>query len=401
MNPEKYFLRCVNCGKEYLPTPELYTCPDCLDRYGTLEVVYRIASKTRWIRDEYLGLWKFIDILPINEDHIPPNIVVGGTPEFRSGILEEEVGAREVWIKDDGRNPTASLKDRASIVAITKAKEYGINDVFAASTGNAASSLAGLCAPAGLKAHIYVPASAPEAKITQLLIYGAEVFGIDANYDAAFDFSLREGFKKGWYCRNSAINPYLLEGKKTAALELVCAMHMDPPDIVLVGVGDGTVYSSIHKAFAELVALKEIDRVPVIIGVQGENADAVKRAFEKGIPFSPMDLNSSQCLADSIAVGKPRDVIKACQWAKKNNGFFLSVSDEEIARAIIELARKTGVFAEPAGAISYAGLKILRKTGYPLKRSKIALMITGNGLKDAKASLPFISDRVTRVSIPK
>lgn len=397
---KEYILKCVQCEKEYYPEEVLYTCPDCGNRLGTLEVIYRFQKGTQWIREEFSGIWKFIDLLPVQEKHIPSQLAVGDTPLLRAPAIEKDFGIKEVWIKDDGKNPTASLKDRASIVAIAKAFEYGYKHLFAASTGNAASSLAGLCAPCGLKTHIYLPSTAPEAKIAQLLIYGAEVFSVDGSYDDAFDLSLKEGIKKGWYCRNSAINPYLLEGKKTATLELILQLKLNPPDILLVSVGDGTIYSSVHKAFHELVRLKVVERIPIIIGVQGEQSDSVKRAFEKGEPFSLSDLEVTNCLADSISVGKPRDVLKACKWAKLHAGFFLSVSDEEIGSAIIELARKTGVFAEPAGAVPYAGLKKLYKMGYLKETIRVALMVTGNGLKDVKAAIPYLSERITRIAKP-
>ncbi len=395
----KYRLRCVHCGKEFSPEPDLYTCPDCKDRLGTLEVIYSFSSKTQWIRPENPGIWRYADLLPIREDPLPPHLYVGNTPLIRSEKIERELGIQELWIKDDGKNPTASFKDRASVVAIAKAIEYGYTDIFAASTGNAASSLAGLCAPAGLKAHIYLPATAPEAKIAQLLIYGAEVFAVQGSYDQAFDLSLKEGFQKDWYCRNSAINPYLLEGKKTGTFELIRDLKMHAPDLILVGVGDGTVYSSIHKAVAELFQLNLIDRIPIIVGVQGENANAIRRAFSNGEPYLPADIENATCLADSISVGKPRDVIKACQWAKKHDGFFLTVSDEEIGVSISALARKSGVFAEPAGAIAYAGLKQLKDEGHLNAKARVALMITGNGLKDVRAAKPYLTEKVTPVSV--
>ena len=398
-HPMTYLLRCVNCGKEYVPDRELYTCPDCLDRMGTLEVVYSLTSKTQWYRSEYPGIWAYADLLPIVKDPLPPSLYVGNTPLVRAPRIEREFGIQELWIKDDGKNPTASFKDRASVVAIAKALEYGYTDLFAASTGNAASSLAGLCAPAGLKAHIYLPETAPEAKIAQLLIYGAQVFAVRGSYDEAFDLSLREGFQKGWYCRNSAINPYLLEGKKTGTFELIRELNMRAPDIILVGVGDGTVYSSIHKAAEELAQLRLIRRIPTIIGIQSEGANAVCRTFYRGEPFTPADIKDAASLADSIAVGKPRDVIKACQWAEKHNGFFLTVSDEEIGKSIVELARASGVFAEPAGAAAYAGLKRLKDEGFLNAKARVALMITGNGLKDARAAVPYLAERVIPVSV--
>ncbi|MDK2885665.1 MAG: threonine synthase [Thermosipho sp. (in: thermotogales)] len=376
-----YKLRCITCEKIYEPSRDLYTCPHCGDRMGTLEVIYdydNISIKKSEFYPEG-DISQFSKILPINQYVV--QLKVGGTPLYK---FKNILGIKELQVKYDGTNPTASYKDRATAIAISKAYEFNYDTIYCASTGNAASSLAGLTAPTKLNTFIFVPASAPIAKIAQLYVYGANVIQIDGTYDEAFDISMVVGKKLNWYSRNSAINPYLLEGKKTGALEVIVQNNFEPPDVVLVGVGDGTVISSLFKGFYDFYKLGLINKIPKIIGIQAQNADAIVRTFEKGKPYTPVDITSST-IADSISVGKPRDVIKACKYVEKSGGTFLRVSDEEILKAISELANLTGVFGEPAGAASYAGLKKAIKNNLIAKDEKACIFVTGNGLKDIKS----------------
>ncbi|KLO20822.1 threonine synthase [Marinitoga sp. 1197] len=384
-----YKLRCINCGKIYGAEEVEYTCPTCGSRLGTLEVVFNYDEIKLHREDftKYNSIWQFEKILPIKNDAYKTHLHVGGTPLYIMPELAEELEIKSLLIKYDGTNPTASFKDRASAIAIAKAYEKGYDTIYCASTGNAASSLAGLSAASKLKTYIFLPASAPIAKMSQLFIYGAKVIPIDGSYDEAFDISMKIGEEKGWYCRNSAINPYLLEGKKTGALEIAVQNNWEIPDYLFVSVGDGTVISSFYKGFYDFYKLGLIDKIPKIIGVQAEGAAAVKKVFDKGEPFLPDDIETNT-IADSISVGKPRDVIKACKYVKASGGYFVSVSDEEILNAVYELSLKTGIFGEPAGATSYAGLKKVSKSLG--KDATVAIVITGNGLKDVKAIEKFV-----------
>ncbi len=381
-----YKLRCVHCGKVYDPSEVKYTCPVCGLRLGTLEVIYDEFPRVEKFDIEHKGIWAFADFLPVKVDHFEVPLLVGNTPLYEKKDLAWQFGLKDLYIKDDGRNPTASYKDRASAIAIAKAKELGFDTIYCASTGNAASSLSGLAAASNMKSVIFVPKSAPVAKITQLLVYGATVIAVDGSYDEAFDLSLKIGEKFGWYCRNSAVNPYLLEGKKTGAMEAAYQLGWNIPDIAMVSVGDGTVVSSIYKGFKDLKDAGLTDKIPNIIGVQAEGANAVMRTFNSGKFDVPQDMNAFS-IADSIAVGKPRDVLKACKYVEESGGKFISVSDNEIGMAIVELARKTGVFAEPAGATAYAGLKNIKSE---LKDKSALIFVTGNGLKDVKSVENFV-----------
>jgi len=395
----KYRLRCITCEREYDPNPSLYTCPHCGDRFGTLEVIYDYERARLEVFSPYhaLGIGQFLPLLPLSQLPELP-LVVGNTPLFRLKKFESRHGLKRFYLKDDGRNPTASYKDRATYVAIGKAQEWGFDTIFAASTGNAATSLAGLSAAAGLRAVVFVPERIPEGKLAQLLVYGAEVLLVRGSYDDAYDLAIEVGFKKGWYCRNTAMNPYLLEGKKTGALELALQLNWDVPDLVFVPVGDGTVISGICKGFLELKLLGKIETVPAVVGVQAEGSDIVKRVYDHYVETGEIVLmdREASTIADSISAGKPRDVVKAVKYVRKTGGNFISVSDEEIGSALVTLARETGIFVEPAAAASYAGFLKMAQSG-DLKKTNVAVFATGNGLKDVKTARQFTGEAV-RVS---
>lgn len=375
----RYKLKCVTCKKVFQPHKDFYTCPECGDRYGTLEVIYDYdnldINQDSFSKNE--NIFQFEKLLPVGSN-TKLDRYIGSTPLLKFNNL---LGIDEVLIKYDGTSFSGSYKDRASIIAINKALEEGKDTIFCASTGNAATSLAMLSAMTDLETNIFVPNTIPIGKRLQLEVSGANIIAIDDNYDKVFDLSMEIGLKKGWYLRNSAINPYLLEGKKTGAFEIIIQNDYRNIDYLLVAVGDGTVISSIYKGFNEFLLLGLIEKIPIIIGVQSEDLDAVKKTFEKGKPYKPIDIEGCT-IADSIAVGMPRDVIKACKYVENSKGYFLSVSDKKIKEAILELGQKTGIFAEPAGAIAYAGFKKLVEEKNISEDASVCLVITGNGLKD-------------------
>ena len=381
-------LRCITCGREFSQNDIEYTCPDCGARRGTLEVIYdykqvaRVFNKETLSRDTEHTMWRYLPLLPIEDRRFIQPLRVGYTPTYSFGEYARKLGLKSLYIKDDGQNPTASYKDRASSVVVIKAQEKKKRVVTAASTGNAASSLAGFSAATDLKTMIFVPRTAPEAKVTQLLIYGAKVFLVNGSYDVAYDLAAEAADEFGWYNRSAAVNPYLVEGKKTGALELAEQLSWNPPDVVFVGVGDGSVVSGICKGFSELQQLGMIDRLPRVIGVQAEGSAPIAAAFAKydGKTVAIDDIKA-ETVADSICVGKPRDIVKAVTYVHANGGDFITVSDEQIMAAIATMARKTGVFPEPAGAAPFAGLLKMVAEG-KLGGKRAAVMVTGNGLKD-------------------
>ncbi len=381
-------LRCITCGKEYSPDEIEYTCPICGPRRGTLEVIYeyqrlyKVLNKDSLARNHECSMWRYLPLLPIEDRRFVQPLRVGYTPVYSFPKLAREYGLKSLYIKDDGQNPTASYKDRASSVVVIKAQEKRKAVVTAASTGNAASSLAGFSAATELQTVIFVPRSAPEAKVTQLLIYGAKVFLVNGSYDVAYDLAAEASEEFGWYNRSAAVNPYLVEGKKTGALELAEQLSWNMPDVVFVGVGDGSVISGICKGFDELKTLEIIDSVPSVIGVQAEGSAPIAEAFANydGRKVEIKDIQA-ETVADSICVGKPRDIVKAVKYVYANGGYFITVSDKAITNAISIMARRTGVFPEPAGAAPFAGVLKESSKG-ELAGKAVAVMVTGNGLKD-------------------
>ncbi|MBN1640345.1 MAG: threonine synthase [Anaerolineae bacterium] len=397
-------LRCTICGATYAVDEVTYVCPQHGSE-GTLDVVYdyqevgrrleafRAAEPQRW------SMWRYLPLLPLEPVSTLGLIAgttvesVGWTPLVRAPRLAARLGLRQLWVKDDGRQPTASFKDRASAVAAVKAHAEGYEVVTTASTGNAAAALAGMCAALDQRCVIFVPRTAPEAKVAQLMVYGATVLLVDGTYDEAFELCLAAAPTFGWYNRNTGYNPYMSEGKKTAALELCeqlsgCA---DPPwqapEVVVVPVGDGCIIGGMHKGFGDLKALGYIERVPRLIGVQAAGSSPLVDAWERGIAPTAMQPIAAQTVADSICAGLPRDRVKAMRAVRESGGAYVRVSDQSILAAIPELARGCGVFAEPAAAAAYAGLARAVELGLVDRDESTVVLATGSGLKDVAAAV--------------
>lgn len=375
--------RCVSCSAELPYEPQPYRCSRC--RTGILDVLWDDERLRRHFTRDLLAsradrsIWRWRELLPVERpEHLTP-LRVGGTPLYEVPELRRRLGFAALWVKDDGLNPTASYKDRASAVGVAAALDAGCRTGACASTGNAASSFAGIGASMGLETIIFVPGHAPAPKLTQLLVFGARVFCVEGDYDAAYDLSEQAIAEWGWYNRNAAVNPFLVEGKKTAALEIAEDMGWEPPDVCLVSVGDGCIVSSLEKGFAQLVSLGFTRRVPRLVGVQAAGADALVRAFEDGTPPRPVVARS---YADSIAVGNPRNGLKALAAVRRSRGAFVRVEDDAIRVAQTLLARTCGIFAEPAGVASLAGLLAARDAGHLQPGERIVVLATGSGLKD-------------------
>ncbi len=384
-------LKCTICGETYLPHEVDYVCPRHGDD-GNLDVLYDYDRIARRVKEggglpDKPGQWRYKALMPIGGDAPVPPLSVGATPLYRVDQVARELSVRELWIKDDGRNPTASLKDRASALIVAKAQVEGRTTITTASTGNAAAALAGLATSVQMPTVIFVPASAPVAKVTQLLVYRAHVLLVDGTYDDAFDLCLEATRRYGWYCRNTGYNPYTAEGKKTVAFEIGEQLSGKPgsfhaPDRVFVSVGDGNIISALHKGFKDLLALGWIDHLPRLIGVQAEGSAAMYHAWRSGTDPVQMQPINAHTLADSISAGLPRDRVKAMNAVTETGGAYITVSDQEIVQAIPRLAQATGVFAEPAASAAYAGLLKAAQSDMLEKDEQVLVLITGNGLKD-------------------
>lgn len=390
-------LKCVIGGCSHQLDTVTYTCPEH-GELGTLDILYDYeALKSTIDRDEIsasrvMTSWRYKPLLPIAADSKVPPLSVGWTPFYDAPRIAEKFGIRQAWVKDDGANPTGSLKDRASTLVLARALEQGISTVSTASTGNAAAALAGLGASVPeIDIVIFVPAAAPEAKIAQLLVYGAQVMLVEGSYDDAFDLCMEVCEAEGWYSRNTGVNPFTTEGKKTVSLEIAEQLNWDVPDVVAVSVGDGSIISGTHKGFADLYKLGWIDKIPRIIGVQAEGSSVLAQAWKAGLKAEEIVRTDAVTIADSISSELPRDRAKALRAVRETNGAYVTVSDAEIMLAIPEFAQLSGVFAEPAAATTYAGVKRAVESGVIDKEESVCLLMTGNGLKDVRRAIESVS----------
>ena len=387
-------LRCIHCGEKYAVCDIDYYCPSCGYEDGILDVEYDYTAIAAVFNPEALRLsgvfsmWRYLPLLPVENKANIQHLQVGWTPLYDTPRLAEEIGAARLFVKDEGRNPTASFKDRASAMGVAKAMEKGASRITCASTGNAASSLAGFAAAAGLPATIFVPERAPQAKLAQLLVFGAQVFAVQGSYDEAWELCMQAASEFGWYNRNCAINPYLIEGKKTVSIELVDQFIRQyggvQPDWVVVSVGDGCTVGGVWKGLVEMHKLGFLSKLPRVLGVQADGCKPFLTAWQGNTDLKPTETNT---LADSIAVGHPRNFRKGMRAITESGGAFVSVTDEEILQSMTTLARKAAVFGEPAGVAGLAGIKQALKQGIIAKSEVVTLLVTGNGLKDIQSSI--------------
>jgi len=397
LKEQKFIYKCTDCGKEYPAEGIKYLCPACAEKNtpdkppkGVLKVIYDI-KKIHLLHDgadfNRLTEKKFIDLLPINSVKSLPKLKVGNTPLYKYENLNGKKTGFNLFLKDDSQNPTYSFKDRASYIVSAYAEENGIKTIVAASTGNAGSSLAGICASQGQKAVILVPEAAPLAKLTQIVMYGATIIPVKGTYDDAFDLSIKATEKYGWYNRNTAYNPLTIEGKKTVSFELYEQLGQKIPDTIFVPVGDGVIISGVYKGFEDLLMLGIIDKMPKIIAVQSEGSDNLTRNINK----ENFEIKPSKTIADSISVDIPRNFYMAKQFIQKYGGEYLTVSDKEITSASKELSKNTGLFAEPAAATAFAGMLNYMNNNKITDNTNNVVLLTGSGLKDLKSVQSVIS----------
>jgi len=391
--------RCSICNEEFSVTSEIYTCPkdngnlDVILDVGTIRRKYE-ASDIISRREE--SLWRYLPLLPVGDPggEGTPLRFTGFTPLYSPLIIKNTLGLRDFWIKDEGRNPTGSFKDRASSIVISRAQEIHAEVIVTASTGNAGAALAGLSAAVGQKSVIFAPKTAPPAKIAQLLIYGSKVILVDGNYDAAFDLSIEASKEFGWYCRNTGYNPFTVEGKKTAAFEIweqvvLGENNSHKPLSIFVSVGDGNIISGIHKGFKDLKDLGWIEHMPRLFGVQSEGSSAIANAFfKKSEEILPVQ---SKTIADSISVDLPRDGLRGLRAVVQTNGSYITVSDQMILDAIATLG-KVGIFTEPAGATAFSGMLKAINLGLIDSSDPVVVINTGNGLKDVRAAMLAVKE---------
>lgn len=389
---EKFHFECVDCKAEYSGEKVMYLCPACETSNthgkppkGVLKTIYRYDhilsqvtgdSPFRWLAGQ-----NFLPLLPIRDLDPMPGLRVGETPLYQVDPEGRPDTGFTVYVKDDSQNPTFSFKDRASALVSAWAKEHGLKTLVTASTGNAGSSLAGICASQGQRAMIVVPATAPLAKLTQILMYGAVLLPVKGTYDDAFDLSVKISGKYGFYNRNTAYNPLTIEGKKTVSYEIFGQLHQQVPNRIFIPVGDGVIYSGVCKGFEDMMQLGIIDRMPVLVAVQADGSSNLINNYKRDTFVA----TPSKTIADSISVDVPRCFNMTAAFMDQYNGESVSVSDQEILGASVQLSHATGIFTEPAAAAAFAGMLKYKKNGMIPSGSTNVVLLTGSGLKDLPA----------------
>ncbi|NOX60143.1 MAG: threonine synthase [Planctomycetes bacterium] len=381
-------LRCINCDATYAPDKVSYTCPSCGVDEGLLDVEYDMDAVARDfalsdLLDGPQNHWRYGPLLPVTAHHIGAQWPIGWTPLVDSPLLAKLCGVGRLRLKDDSRNASGSFKDRASSIGVVRAAEAGAKAIACASTGNAAVSLAACSAMASMPAYIFVSQRIPEGKLAQLLIYGATVFRVQGTYDDAYRLCASACEAFGWYNRNCAFNPYLVEGKKTGGLEIAEQCMSDPPDWVSMSVGDGCSIAGVAKGLRQMAELELIDWSTRLLGVQAEGVAPIQEAFETGT----LGAGEGDTFADSINCPVPRNWKKAVRAVRDSQGAFTSVSDDEIRWAMREVGRLAGIFAEPAAATAVAGVAKAVRDGILNSKSSVVAYISGNGLKDVPAAI--------------
>ncbi|MCX7717802.1 MAG: threonine synthase [Candidatus Sumerlaeaceae bacterium] len=390
-------LVCVNCGAKY-PDGTALTCPRCGIDEGILDVEFDVQAARQTLTRQALALrepaqWRYRELLPVASGAHPTPPQIGWTPILEAPRLAQALGIRRLRLKDDGRSASGSFKDRPSAVAVTRAMAEGYREVACASTGNAASSLAHCAAVAGLRANIFVPARVPQGKLAQLLAYGARVFKVEGTYDEAWRLCMAACERFGWYNRNCAVNPYLVEGKKTGGLEIAEQCADDPPDWISVSVGDGCSIAGVWKGIREMREVGITDWTARMLGVQAHGVAPIAAAFTTG--RLDRSKTGGDTYADSINCPVPRNWRKAVNAVRESGGRFVTVTDEEIREAVRQTGRLSGVFAEPAAATAVAGVAAARRAGVIGADSSVVVVISGNGLKDLAGALSAIGEPFT------
>jgi threonine synthase len=386
-----FTLRCTECGARWSEAPERLLCDRCVAGQvpggvlrGVLEPELEVLPEA-WPHAPPSDPSSVQPFLPLTDAELWPPLRVGGTPLLEVSRLRAELKMPHLWLKDDTRNPSGSTKDRASALVVAKALEYGKRVVATASTGNAATALAAVAASAGVQAVVLVPAGAPRAKLVQIAAYGARLVVVDGTYDDAFELSMAASRELGWYTRNTALNPFTTEGKKTVALEIARQMGPEPADAVVVTAGDGVICSGVAKGFRDAHRAGLIPSEPRLVVVQPEGSAAIATAVRDNHEL-PTPHPGASSVADSLVVAAPRGGVPAVQAVRRTGGGAVVVSDDEIVQAVVRLARLTGVFAEPAAAAALAGLERALAERLIDGDERVVLLITGTGLKDVPAA---------------
>jgi len=384
-------LKCIECGDTFSEDGEVLTCR-C---GGLLEVIYDFEEmhvERQTFEGRPPGVWRYKELLPIKDMSKVVSLEEGGTPLYKGGRISEELNFKELYLKNEGANPTGSFKDRGMTVGVSKAIEFGFDTVGCASTGNTSASLAAYSGKAGLKCIVLLPVGKiAKGKLAQALLHGGKVIGIRGNFDDALKLVVEASEKFGIYLLNS-INPWRLEGQKTEGFEIAQQLNWQVPDWVIVPMGNCGNISAIWKGFKEFHELGLIDSLPKMVGIQAEGAAPVANAFKNGTDV--VYVEQPETVATAIRIGAPVNAPKAMRALKDSGGSADSVSDDEILKAQKLLARTEGVGVEPASAASVAGLTKLINEGVIDRSDRVVCVTTGHALKDPEIVFSFSEDPV-------
>ncbi len=396
-----YLYTCTDCNKQfnsdYIEDNDIYLCPECgaLPKNAPLKGVLEVNYDFDFIKKKYPREVSF-EKLSSNLESIPYLFPLLFENNFLKGISElkkekikltsifttVEYKKNRLYLLDDSRNPTFSFKDRASVLVAIKAIQLGKNSVICASTGNAGSSIAGICTKLGLKSVIFVPEKIPIPKKLQIEMYGADLIKVNGDYDYAFDLSLLFTEKLKMYNRNTAYNPLTIEGKKTAAYDIFNRFKEEGiPNKIIIPAGDGVIVGGLYKGFKDLLNLELIERLPEFIVAQPANGCAIIDYLETGT----FTYKNSETIADSLSAGAPRNLYMAVRAIKESNGIGIRIEDDQSLQYQRVLSSKYGILVEPAASITLAAYDKLLESNYITKNDKVLLLLTGNGLKDTKS----------------
>ncbi len=383
------YQKCINCGSEYGIDEIVYFCKKCGD---ILEIKYapgelaEAFSESEW-RNAPLSVWRYRGFMPIHESTKLVTLNEGGTGLHCSPRLGEELGLKNLYVKNEGENPTGSFKDRGMTVGVTKAVELGSRHVICASTGNTSASLAAYAARAGIKCTVLIPSGKiAYGKLSQAMIHGAKVLQVRGNFDEALEFVLKLAEKhKSIYLLNS-INPFRIEGQKSLGYEICEQLHNEAPDRIVIPVGNAGNISAVWKGLTEFYQLGYIKKLPKMSGIQAAGSAPIAQMVKnKSSMMVPVE--KPETVATAIRIGAPVSWKKAVNAIRESHGTAETVTDEEILDAQKMLARIEGIFVEPASASSIAGLKKLVENGVINRDERVVCIATGHGLKDPDTAI--------------
>jgi threonine synthase len=389
---------CITCEEKYGADEVVYSCKRCGD---LLEVKYDYdlleakLKKSDW-QSIPLSVWRYKDLMPIRDSSKIVSLNEGGTKLHSCRRLANLLGVKHLYVKNEGENPTGSFKDRGMTVGITKAVELNMKTVICASTGNTSASLAAYAAKAGLQCIVLIPSGKiAYGKLAQAMVYGAKVVQVQGNFDQALKMVLELSEKQREVYLLNSINPYRLEGQKSLAYEICDQLNREPPDRVVVPVGNAGNISAIWKGFTEFHKLGLINKLPKMTGIQAEGAAPIARAIKNG-KDEIIPIDKPETIATAIRIGDPISWKKAIRAIRESGGTTETVTDKEILEAQKMLARSEGLFVEPASASSIAGLKKLFEAGKIDKDEVLICVATGHGLKDPDIAIK-ISEKPSEV----